>query len=793
MTEARTATREDLLALGFTEEQIEELVVRSAISPEMLLRYEVKPLHDAREASRMFGWRKADWEDGRLPAWTVPAILPFQRDPVVQRAKPRRPFEIKQDDGSVRSAKYAQPKKSGTHVFYGVVLRTTDALTDVSIPLWITEGEKKCMAAESAGLVCLALFGVSQWHLKGQRTLHPELSYVAFEGRLIRLAFDRDAITNHQVRAQEVEFGHALERAGAVVRIVRFPEDAPKLDDFLAKYGRGALATLIADADEHGMLPPTADANAPNEWKAVLAQLRLDPATGRPFKETDNMARVLANHPTWQGVFAYDARRERQVFHQEPPFSADVALEKTKVPRAITDTDVARIAVWLVAQPCLGWTVEPRTRQLEAAVALVCEHHRFDDVTNYLTQLKWDNVARLDAVAVTYFGADDSVYARTVVAKWMLSAVARALIPGCQADHVLVLEGEQGIGKSSALRLLAGSDFFSDSLPNIPSRDAYEHCVGPWIIELGELDHMRKSETTALKAFISARAPSFRAAYGRRTLDYPRRCVFAATTNESGYLVDTTGNRRFWPILCTQVDLEALARDRDQLWAEALVRVRGGEAWHLTDPSARAEAEEEQAARQQVDPWYDTVARFIKTRLYVTVPDVLDHLGFGSEEHGYGTFRPASTRQVWKQDQRSANRVAAILRKLGWVRRMIRIDGHRVWRYERLAGVTSVDDSGDTVVTGQVIEIHGLSPVSPVSPVPPGRAGAGAWGAGGRAYEEPRASAPPARAPSRVQGDTSDTGDSGDNEVITSGYPVTSVSPVSPHTGDTAVKPRRRL
>lgn len=711
-----------LRARGFTDEILNELVKGSAISPDTLLRFDVQVVHTAKEASKMFGGTKQDWEAGRLPAWSVGAYLPFHRDPVLLRAKPRRPFERRRSDGSVELAKYKQPAKSGVHVFYGHRLRTTDALTDVTVPLWITEGEKKCMAAESAGLCCLALFGVTQWHVAKSKALHPELAHIKLEGRTIYLAFDRDAVTNHMVRAQEIELGRALEKAGARVRVVRFPEDAAKLDDFLATHERTELAELIADAEKHGQLPP--DTAAPDEaWQAVFEHLRIDPKTERPTRDTDNIVRILKYHPAWEGVLGHDVRTGQQIILREPPFLDDVLAVgsgATRVPRDLTDTDVVRIADWLVRQSCLAWKTQPTIAMMDAAVRVVCEARPVDLVVDYLDSLKWDGVARLDAMAVTYFGAPNTDYARAVVSKWMLSAVARAVVPGCQVDHVLILEGGQGPGKSSALRLLAGDAHFSDSIPHdLTSKDAKEHLCGPWIVELGELAGLRRAEVEGIKAFITCRVDRFRPAYGRRTQAHARRCVFAGTTNDAEYLRDASGNRRFWPVQCAHVDLEQLARDRDQLWAEALERVRRGEPWHITDQVLLQAVEEEQHARREVDPWYEPIQELIRNKRAVTVMEALEHLG---EDIGGGYGPPGSKTRKLQFDQRAANRVARLLRELGWKRRQATVNGARIWRYEPPdSGANGRDapphqGSGEAEVGSQPGDFAGESPPSPAAP-----------------------------------------------------------------------------
>jgi hypothetical protein len=732
---------------------------------------------------------------GRAPAGArLPVPSAVQRDPVLLRGKPAKPFEQSKTDGSVSLAKYVQAKDTGVHIMLGPSLFDGPAARDTKIPLLFTEGEKKMLAAESAGFSCVALPGVSQWHIKGEKLLHPYFAHLALREREGFLCLDADSLANKDVRREELAFGRALQAAGVRVFVVRFPPDAPKLDDFLARYGVKAFYLLLDDARKNGALPPdTSTANVTEEWQATFSQLRLDKESGLPVKDVDNIATVLMLHPAWHGVLSYDARRERQTFAKAPPFPDSIALKDAPVPRPVTDSDVTRIAFWLAQQSCLGWALQPKPSQLEQAISVVCERNRTDSVRDYLVGLVWDKEPRLDAMASTYFGAKDTPYTRTVFAKWMLSAVARARTPGCQVDHVLVLEGPQGIGKSTALRTLAGAEHFSDTLPEL-GRDAQEHCIGPWVIELAELDHMRRTEVTALKAFISARSPSFRSAYARRTADHPRRCVFAATTNETGYLADSTGNRRFWPVECTKADCAAIAQDRDQLWAEALVRIRAGEDWHITDPKVRAEAEEEQAGRRQVDPWRELISPFVKGRKVVTVGDVLDHLGFGGDEpapSGFGSYQRGNVRKGRHYDQRSANRVAAILVELGWTRRQVRVDGERVWKYVRETGpVTSTAGGGDRGVTGQVVDFKGKSPASPVSPVDPvSTACTPARDADAR---DPSSVPQPSQQNIDIPIYTGDSSDSGDNREIPDSSDVTTKSPVPDTTGDApGSRPRR--
>jgi predicted P-loop ATPase len=253
---------------------------------------------------------------------------------------------------------------------------------------------------------------------------------------------------------------------------------------------------------------------------------------------------------------------------------------------------------------------------------------------------------------MTYLGVEESDYAAEVGRRWMISAVARALSPGCKADSCLVLEGDQGSGKSSVLRELASPSFFGDALPDISNKDSKQFLRGKWIIELSELATLNRSSFEAIKAFISRQVEQYRPSYGRKDITEPRRCVFAGTTNRDDYLRDATGNRRFWPVRTGSINLEGIRRDRDQLWAEAVHAYQSGEPWWLDAEFAELAAIE-QSERGEDDPWMVLIVEFCAGKEAVSCKTILtEALGFLNERMG----------------QRETKRVAGILRTLGYRR-----------------------------------------------------------------------------------------------------------------------------
>jgi predicted P-loop ATPase len=206
------------------------------------------------------------------------------------------------------------------------------------------------------------------------------------------------------------------------------------------------------------------------------------------------------------------------------------------------------------------------------AIQTVARENPVHPVRDYLNGLGWDRTPRLDTWLARYLGADDSLYARAVGSRFLTSAVARIFEAGCQADHMLILEGPQGRLKSSALRAMA-DPWFTDPISNVGSKDAAMETAGVWLIEMSELDALTRAGNSAIKSFLTRRHDRYRPPYGTHVIERPRQCVFAGTINPAGgYLKDPTGTRRFWPVACNTVDLDALVRDRDRLWAEALVR-----------------------------------------------------------------------------------------------------------------------------------------------------------------------------------------------------------------------------
>jgi predicted P-loop ATPase len=306
---------------------------------------------------------------------------------------------------------------------------------------------------------------------------------------------------------------------------------------------------------------------------------------------------------------------------------------------------------------------DPGKDNVQEAANAVCLENRFHPVRNYLDGLAWDGKPRLNDWLTTYLSADDTELSRAFGRAVLIAAVRRIRHPGTKFDTVLVLEGKQGTGKSTAIKILASPEFFSDQ--EILSPDAkqqMEALEGIWLFELSELGGMYRAKLDGMKAFISRTTDRGRPAWGRFREDRPRQVIFIATTNDEKYLRDSTGNRRFWPVKTGQIDLEALRQDRDQLWAEAAHHEAQGDSIIIPEnlwPLA-AKAQEE---RLEDDPWRDILAN---ARNLPSHSDLFYTDGGVQRVHTDTLLSEVLGIDAERQRPADAKRLAANMRQLGW-------------------------------------------------------------------------------------------------------------------------------
>ena len=343
-----------------------------------------------------------------------------------------------------------------------------------------------------------------------------------------------------------------------------------------------------------------------------------------------------------------------------PMLMRSLTGENSFEPRLCSDVDVGIIQERL--QHC---GLKRLSKDVIHQAVEICAHEcRFHPVRDYLDGLRWDATPRLYNLFPVYFGADATDYTKAIGAMFLISMVARIFKPGCKADHLPVIEGPQGILKSTACRVL-GDEYFSDSLPDISTgKDASQHLRGKWLIEVSEMHAMNRAETAQLKAFITRQQEQYRPSYGRGQVDEPRQCIFIGTTNKDTYLRDETGGRRFWPIRAGKIDIAALERDRNQLFAEAVVRYREGAHWWADNDFEQTHIMPQQAERYEADVWEENITDYLKGAHKVTVGQIAREA------------LHIETQRIGTADQR---RIAAALEQLGWKRQPQSWDGKRYW------------------------------------------------------------------------------------------------------------------
>jgi predicted P-loop ATPase len=399
------------------------------------------------------------------------------------------------------------------------------------------------------------------------------------------------------------------------------------------------------------MTPPTpsaANGHFPggSDWHEVLM-------VGRKgvLPNLANAIAALRSAPEWAGVLAFNEHALTITTRRETPFGS---VDEW------TDLQTCLLEEWFQHQE-----MPISNADCNKAIEIVSRDQRYHPVKDYLNSLTWDGQPRLDGWLSRYLGAEPTRLNEAVGSSWMTSAVARAEQPGAQVDHTLILEAPQGRGKSTAISVI-GDPFYTDDIAELGTKDASLSTAGVWIVELSELDAMSRAEVSKVKAFLSRRVDRFRPPYGRRLVTVKRQCVFAGTVNQAEYLKDDTGGRRFWPVQCGTFDVEALRRDKDQLWAEALVRYRSGKPWWLDTAELISAAGEEQDARYMADPWEPKIAEWLIEidRDEVTTADVLEE---------------AIQKRTSDWTRADEIRVGVILRQVGWQpgRRARKPDGRR--------------------------------------------------------------------------------------------------------------------
>lgn len=343
-----------------------------------------------------------------------------------------------------------------------------------------------------------------------------------------------------------------------------------------------------------------------DEWKAELEYTK----SGKLLCNIANIILILENDPALAGHIVHDLFTGMD--------SAKDGLPWNKNANQWTDTDDANLRVWLEKH----YDITGKEKIADALTA-VLTRHSYHPIRDYLNGLTWDGVPRLDRIIIDYMGAEDSELNRAMSRKHFVAAVARVFNPGCKYDYCLIMSGAEGIGKSTLLRVMGGK-WFNDSITTLEGKEGMEQLRRAWVVELGELSSIKRSDVEQVKAHLSKQVDIYRAAYARRVLEHPRQCVFCGTTNESLFLKGDTGNRRFW-VIPVVAELrkykewsEAIRRDRDQLWAEAVHYYKQGEPLYLSEElEAQAKQRQQDFNDDNDDPIVAMLDKYLNTLLPV--------------------------------------------------------------------------------------------------------------------------------------------------------------------------------
>ena len=360
------------------------------------------------------------------------------------------------------------------------------------------------------------------------------------------------------------------------------------------------------------------------ELEAILAALHLeneakfDPPL--PDKEVEIIAKSVCRYEPSADDFARNQNNKvlennqdnirlalfkMKILVRYNEFTTQHLLQYDGLPEVVLD-DAACTKLWLEIDDTFHF--RPALDFFTKVMMNEARKNPFHPVREFLDSLEWDGVKRLDDWLIKYAEASDNDYVRAIGKIVMVAACRRIRTPGCKFDELMILESPQGTNKSTFLNLLAMEDaWFTDDLPlTAESKEVIERTAGKWIVEAAELSGMKKNDIETLKSFLSRKCEVARLSYDRMTSERPRHFIVIGTTNSQYYLKDTTGNRRFWPVRVKGFNLEAIKRDRTQLWAEAAQLETEGVSIRL-DPNLWALAAKAQEKRRVDDPWEQVV------------------------------------------------------------------------------------------------------------------------------------------------------------------------------------------
>lgn len=566
--------------------------------------------------------------------------------------------------------------------------RLTNATGPEAKPVLIVEGEK-CVDAAFGALK--DKFDVVTWP-GGGKAVH-KADFTALKGRKVILWPDCDAKReiendpNSPLKKAEKQPGVAAmmsvakvtHELGCQVYLVEIPapgeradgwdvadfiEEGVSADDLVVWMRERTVKLFDEKTPESISTPEAASAETIESWWDVL--LRGDRGNYRDCKE--NVTLALKTHPDLDGLVAYNEFTTNVYKMRRAPWDNDKIPFK---PQEWKISDDRELSFWLATNCDLSIG---STGTIGEGVQVHAQRNEYHPVKNWLRSLKWDGQDRNQTWLHDLLGVADTPYSRLVGKLWLRQAVSRVMEPGCKADYALILEGPQGINKSTALSLLGG-EYYSDATLNLQDKDASIALAGVWIMEIAELDAFNRAESTRIKQFMTQTHDRFRPPYEKRFVNLPRQTVFAGTTNNYEYHKDPTGSRRFWSVLCTKINLDLISKWREQMFAQAFAEVEAGKS-HF--PSREEEASliaPEQEQREIVDPWYLAIRDWLQESGQKTV----------NEFTNLKIITEALSMKLEKVDgnRGTSTRVGSIMHKLGWQKTRVSKGGKRDHYYSR--------------------------------------------------------------------------------------------------------------
>ena len=415
---------------------------------------------------------------------------------------------------------------------------------------------------------------------------------------------------------------------------------------------------LKGEADPLVSAETAAEEQSQQQAKRLTWEQNLNRRYGELTGCLANVHDILKHDPEWQGVIAYNEFSLRTVKRKPAPSGGDAS--------DWGDADDTRAAMWLTRK----YGITPSSDIVAKAVETLADGNRWNPVLEWLQSLKWDETKRLNTWLATAGGVVDSKYTRRVAAWWLMGAVKRVLQPGCKFDYCLVLQGEQGKGKSTIFSILGG-EWFGDTELDFGNKDSIALLAGKLIYEFPELGALARADERRQKAFLTRQQDEYRPVYGRRITRAPRQVVFGGSTNEWEWNKDPTGGRRFWPVTCVgELDHAWLREWRDQLFAEAYVRVQAGERMHPTPEEQKALFDPEQLRIEQQNSYVDLLHDFVWD------PYKLDELFSLAEAAAYMKIPPD------RLNAQTETKIGIALKKLGCTREEFR-NGITRYKYKR--------------------------------------------------------------------------------------------------------------